>query len=204
MGRVRRVHTRVGVLLSSHVRRHHRSGVTELSGLPSDPICTADRRGGILISSGPNCSPGRVLSPSNRVDRGSGVAGRYRPGQATSAFHSDALLQVRASDQSGLAGRASALRHCASDPMGRVDLRPSNRNRRVMRLHDPRLPGWYLESDPTLRPPYQISSRCSTPFFETFPSVISSTCVIQTSSCSSASHSVISTSGGDSFHAQAS
>ncbi|SFJ73900.1 hypothetical protein SAMN05443661_1705, partial [Natronobacterium gregoryi] len=27
-----------------------RSGVTELSRLTSDPICTEDRRGGILIS----------------------------------------------------------------------------------------------------------------------------------------------------------
>jgi hypothetical protein len=30
-----------------------RPSVTELPGLTSDPICTADRRGGILISFGP-------------------------------------------------------------------------------------------------------------------------------------------------------
>jgi len=48
-----------------------RPSVTELPGLTSDPICTADRRGGILISSGPDCFPGRVINPSRRErDRG--------------------------------------------------------------------------------------------------------------------------------------
>jgi hypothetical protein len=41
-----------------------RPSVTELPGLTSDPIYTADRRGGILISSGPNRRPVRVLNPS--------------------------------------------------------------------------------------------------------------------------------------------
>jgi hypothetical protein len=51
-------------------------------------------------------------------------------------------------------------------------------------------------------PDTQISSRCSTPSLETFAFVISSTWFIQISSGLSASHSFMSTSGGDSFQAQ--
>ena len=40
-----------------------RSGVTELPRLTSDPICTADRRGGILISFGPNRKPSGIHNP---------------------------------------------------------------------------------------------------------------------------------------------
>ncbi len=40
-----------------------RSGVTELSRLTSDPICTADRRGEILISFGRIRKPRGVLNP---------------------------------------------------------------------------------------------------------------------------------------------
>ena len=38
--------------ITYRLRRHRdtESGVTELSGLTSDPICTADRRGGILMT----------------------------------------------------------------------------------------------------------------------------------------------------------
>jgi len=43
-----------------------RPDVTELPGLTSDPIYTADRRGGILISSGPKRMSERVLNPSSR------------------------------------------------------------------------------------------------------------------------------------------
>ena len=41
--------------------------ITKPSRLTSDPICTADRRGGILISSGPVHKLRRALSPSKRV-----------------------------------------------------------------------------------------------------------------------------------------
>jgi len=41
-----------------------RSSVTELPGLTSDPIYTADRRGGILISFGRNRSLGEGINPS--------------------------------------------------------------------------------------------------------------------------------------------
>jgi hypothetical protein len=41
-----------------------RPSVTELPGLTSDPIYTADRRGGILISFGPTRRPVRDLNPS--------------------------------------------------------------------------------------------------------------------------------------------
>ena len=52
-----------------HVVRRHtdRPSVTELPGLTSDSICTADRRGGILISFGPNRSPRRVINPPELV-----------------------------------------------------------------------------------------------------------------------------------------
>lgn len=54
--------------------RVDRSGVTELSGLTSDPICTADRRGEILISFGRVRRPSGVLNPfgpTARDDRAS-------------------------------------------------------------------------------------------------------------------------------------
>ena len=41
--------------------------ITKPSRLTSDPICTADRRGGILISFGPVRKPRWALSPSKRV-----------------------------------------------------------------------------------------------------------------------------------------
>ena len=44
-----------------------RPSVTELPGLTSDSIYTADRRGGILISFGPNRSPRRVINPPELV-----------------------------------------------------------------------------------------------------------------------------------------
>jgi hypothetical protein len=41
-------------------------GVTELSGLTSDSVLTADRRGGILISFGPHRTPLKGINPSKR------------------------------------------------------------------------------------------------------------------------------------------
>src|SRR6056297_2693865 len=66
---VRRAHTRMSVRYRRYgVRRHtDRPSVTELPGLTSDPIYTADRRGGILIHFGPNCTPRRVINPSELV-----------------------------------------------------------------------------------------------------------------------------------------
>jgi hypothetical protein len=50
------------------VRRHtDRPSVTELPGLTSDPIYTADRRGGILIHFGPMCTPTGHISPSEFI-----------------------------------------------------------------------------------------------------------------------------------------
>lgn len=46
-----------------------RPSITELSELTSDSILTADRRGGILISFGPDRRPFGVLNPSNRLCR---------------------------------------------------------------------------------------------------------------------------------------
>jgi hypothetical protein len=45
----------------------NRSGGTELPRLTSDPVCTADRRGGILIPSGPHRTPRWIINPSNGV-----------------------------------------------------------------------------------------------------------------------------------------
>ncbi len=46
------------------IRPANRPDRTELSGLISDPICTADRRGGILISSGRKRTRAGQLNPS--------------------------------------------------------------------------------------------------------------------------------------------
>ncbi len=66
MGRVRREHTQKGVIAIVSTFADTQSGVTELPGLTSDPIYTADRRGGILMSSGPHRRPGRAINPSSR------------------------------------------------------------------------------------------------------------------------------------------
>jgi len=80
-----------------------RSGVTELPGLTSDPIYTADRRGGILISFGPIRRPERVLNPSSWPRFGPGAAG-VNPTEPRLHSHRNALLYLRASDhaRSGL------------------------------------------------------------------------------------------------------
>lgn len=63
-----------------------RAGVTELSRLTSDPICTADRRGGILISFGRIPTLGRVLNPFERRVRADGA---NRPRRTSFAFTSE-------------------------------------------------------------------------------------------------------------------
>jgi hypothetical protein len=80
MWAVRREHT-LCVLLSKarHTRGRRivdRPSVTELPGLTSDPIYTADRRGGILIQSGPNRTLRRDINPSECVGP---TVGRSRP-----------------------------------------------------------------------------------------------------------------------------
>jgi hypothetical protein len=56
---------------SAHQLGHSdRPGVTEPPELTSDPICTADRRGGILISFGPTRTTMRVLNPSSSSTTG--------------------------------------------------------------------------------------------------------------------------------------
>ena len=50
-----------------------RPSVTELSRLTSDPILTADRRGGILISFGPDRMRFEGINPSNRLRPRTGV-----------------------------------------------------------------------------------------------------------------------------------
>jgi hypothetical protein len=77
-----------------------RPGVTELPGLTSDPICTADRRGGILISSGPDCMPEGHLSPSSRQRRDDTrvVRGPSAVDEPSSHLQCNALLHIRASN----------------------------------------------------------------------------------------------------------
>jgi hypothetical protein len=102
-------------------RSADRPGGTELPGLTSDPILTADRRGGILISSGPEHCPRWVINPSNRDERrpaafafasecpvtlkgvGPGPPRRGDRGHPASGCrsrsHPNALLHLRASDR---------------------------------------------------------------------------------------------------------
>jgi hypothetical protein len=82
---------------SAHPRSvRDRPGVTELPGLTSDPIYTADRRGGILISSGPEYLPERVLNPSSRLRSvRCGRAGSI-PAGPRSHYTRSALLHLRA------------------------------------------------------------------------------------------------------------
>jgi len=90
LGGFRRVHPRRVYTIALHgpcpVRRSaDRPGGTELPGLTSDPIYTADRRGGILISSGPERCPVWVLNPSNRD----------RPRPAAFAFTSECPVTLK-------------------------------------------------------------------------------------------------------------
>jgi hypothetical protein len=62
------------------VRPNGRSDVTEPSGLTSDPICTADRRGGVLMSFGTLTSVGKGHKPFGR--RPARVAGGSQRGFA--------------------------------------------------------------------------------------------------------------------------
>jgi hypothetical protein len=162
-GRVRREHTRLCVAIG--VRRTRigigRPGVTELPGLTSDPIYTADRRGGILISSGPDCMPERVLNPSCRHPMVRDGRGRRSPTGPRLHSIPNALVHIRASDRPPAvsdAGRPVALhpeypgtykgigrrprpdgsrspRRVVSESMGRNVLSPSKEISHVMRLH---------------------------------------------------------------------
>ncbi len=143
------------------VRRHtDRPSVTELPGLTSDPIYTADRRGGILIHFGPNCTPRRVINPSECV----GPSGRWyrpRPGRVCITSEHPVTLKGVGSGTPGIATRShppclpssprSHLRapmqiaarrgrpHRAAFvflPMGVILLSPSNHGRIVTRSHD--------------------------------------------------------------------
>ena len=77
----------------------YRSGVTELPGLTSDPILAADRRGGILISFGPNRRPYRVINPSS-WPRFLVRCGREIDSDRTAlAYHPSARLHLRASER---------------------------------------------------------------------------------------------------------
>ena len=75
-------HPRMGVIpyiaWSESGEPTDRPDITGLPGLTSDPICTADRRGGILISFGPIRTPTRVINPSKVRDQRSPLAGPYR------------------------------------------------------------------------------------------------------------------------------
>lgn len=75
-----------------------RSSVTELSRLTSDPILTADRRGGILISFGLNHTPSGVQNPFG--PRPSDPARRpYRPPATCSLrSHPNRPIHIRPSD----------------------------------------------------------------------------------------------------------
>lgn len=88
-------------------------GVTELSGLTSDPVLTADRRGGILISFGLHRTPFEGINPSKGV-RGESNSPRKPaaetelnglPCRSLSAFHPSALYHLRASDRLRAGGR---------------------------------------------------------------------------------------------------
>jgi hypothetical protein len=143
------------------VRRHtDRPSVTELPGLTSDPIYTADRRGGILIHFGPNCTPRRVINPSECV----GPSGRWyrpRPGRVCITSEHPVTLKGVGSGAPGIATRShppclssSPRLHLRAPmqiaarrgrphraafvflPMGVILLSPSNRGRIVTKPHD--------------------------------------------------------------------
>ena len=180
-GRVRREHMLcVAIESSAHPGRRNvvapqqhrtvdRPSVTELPGLTSDPIYTADRRGGILMSSGPVCRPERVLNPSSRPPI------RVRCGRVLSApagprshYDLNARLHLRASDRSRARFRRRTGVACSAIPVFRY-LKTSN----VYRDSAGFAPHATL-CKKSGKLPTQISSRCSTPSFETLPLVISS------------------------------
>ena len=77
-----------------------RPDITKPSRLTSDPICTADRRGGILISSGPVYCRRRVLNPSKGSDtdgtihRNTDAESRSAPGRQGSRRSGDGDVEV--------------------------------------------------------------------------------------------------------------
>jgi hypothetical protein len=77
----------------------YRSGVTELPGLTSDPILAADRRGGILISFGPNRRPRRVINPSSWPRFLVRCGREIDPDRTALAYHPSARFHLRASER---------------------------------------------------------------------------------------------------------
>ena len=123
---------------SAHPKPSNRSvdrpGVTELPGLTSDPIYTADRRGGILISFGPTRKPERVLNPSSRLL--SVRTGRVNPPDRTAfAFRSKCLGILKRNERRFWPGERVGPTTFATQSRSLVVLSPSNRRRHVTRLH---------------------------------------------------------------------
>jgi hypothetical protein len=77
----------------------YRSGVTELPGLTSDPILAADRRGGILISFGPDRRLYRVINPSSLPRFLVRYGREFDPDRTALAYHPNARLYLSASDR---------------------------------------------------------------------------------------------------------
>ena len=81
-------------IVSNAVRRlRHWPDVTELPGLTSDPILTADRRGGILISFGPYRTPRGRISPSDCL--GSGRPGFVGPDRAVLRIRTECPVPLK-------------------------------------------------------------------------------------------------------------
>ena len=113
-----------------------RTGVTELPRLTSDPVFTADRRGGILISFGLQCTTFRVINPSKwtEVERRSNLTTSNRG--VSFASHSNTLIYLRASERpnprnarAGL-GRWERLPTTTSRPNALLHIRASDSSRR--------------------------------------------------------------------------
>jgi hypothetical protein len=116
---------------SAHPRSvRDRPGVTELPGLTSDPIYTADRRGGILISSGPGYLPERVLNPSSRLRSVRCGRAGVDPGRAAFALHSECPVTLKGSEGrlrpgGGVGPRHVRIRVEEQDCIKPVELHPS-------------------------------------------------------------------------------
>ena len=125
-------HTMVRVRRSN---RTDRLGVTELSRLTSDPILTADRRGGILISFGRNSTLRRVLNPFEAHVRSARCPHRA---EFAFAFHPSSRMYLRASDR--FHARIDIRRdHRTRNPMPPVYIRalPSVAGRSSVGVRDP-------------------------------------------------------------------
>ncbi len=125
---VRRDHTHKGCGRYRRVFEDtRRPSVTELSGLTSDPILTADRRGGILIYSGPVCSLEAFIKASSLFGEphrlGPGRSEPVASDRASCASIPNTLLHLRASD-GGWGRRGSAPRRLRISSEDGVTLNP--------------------------------------------------------------------------------